>query len=109
MATTLNLRFQDAGLDGTSGAIQKARLRTSFFLFDGGKMYLSSMKRNCLFSLMLIAGAALAAAPVRAHEPAKHHEKWPQASLQAEAAAEVSQDTVRITLATELSDVSQAA
>jgi len=72
-------------------------------------MYLSSMKRNCLFSLMLIAGAALAAAPVRAHEPAKHHEKWPQASLQAEAAAEVSQDTVRITLATELSDVSQAA
>jgi predicted secreted protein len=74
-------------------------------------MYLSSMKRNCLFALALSAslGAALAAAPARAHEPARHHDKWPQASLQAEAAAEVSQDTVRITLATEISDASQAA
>src|SRR3546814_20499003 len=36
-------------------------------------------------------------------------EKWPQAQLQAEASAEIAQDTVKITLASEISDASQTA
>lgn len=39
---------------------------------------------------------------------AAQNEKWPQASLNAQASAPISQDTVKITLATEISDVSQA-
>ena len=37
------------------------------------------------------------------------HNKWPQANLQAEASTEIAHDTVRITLASEVSDVSQTA
>src|SRR3546814_7883360 len=46
-----------------------------------------------------------------AHESGKgqHREKWPQAQLQAEASAEIAQDTVKITLASEISDASQTA
>ncbi|HUH58746.1 MAG TPA: SIMPL domain-containing protein [Candidimonas sp.] len=42
-------------------------------------------------------------------ETASAQEKWPQASLRAEASAQIAQDTVNITLATEVSGVSQAA
>lgn len=46
-------------------------------------------------------------APALAHDHA--HQKWPQASLNAEASKQVQQDTVTITLVKELSDPSQAA
>lgn len=50
----------------------------------------------------------------RGHNPGgphggSHHAKWPQATLQAQAQAEVPQDMVRIVLATQLSDSSQQA
>ncbi|NYT58333.1 SIMPL domain-containing protein [Alcaligenaceae bacterium] len=59
-------------------------------------------------------GAGFAALPAVAQQPERighHHaqQKWPQAQLQAEANAEIVQDTVKITLATELSDTTQAA
>lgn len=67
------------------------------------------------FRRTLIAGAGLSAAMVMAAPAAAqsssdyhgHHEKWPQASLNAEASRSVPQDTVEITLAAELSDPSQ--
>lgn len=42
-----------------------------------------------------------------AHKTRQHKNKWPQATLQAQANAEVDHDTVRITLAVEISDASQ--
>ena len=61
--------------------------------------------------LGMAAGIALAlSAPVHAHEGHEHSSnKWPQASLSAEASKEVSQDTVSITLVKEVADPSQAA
>lgn len=44
-----------------------------------------------------------------ARPPLPKAEQWPQASLRAEAVTEVSQDTVRITLAHEVSNASQSA
>ncbi len=79
-------------------------------------MYLSRQKSNWLLALALSTGAATLALPAHAHDAApsgrghaEHHQKWPQASLQAEAVADIQQDTVRITLAAEVSDASQTA
>lgn len=75
-------------------------------------MYLSTQNRKWLLGIALCLGASVLAAPVSAQEDednAVKGGKWPQASLRAEAAAEVPHDTVKITLATEISDVSQAA
>ena len=78
-------------------------------------MYLSRQKSNWVLGLALATCSAALALPAYAHEGgsgqqrAERHQKWPQASLQAEAVAEISQDTVRITLATEVSDATQSA
>lgn len=58
---------------------------------------------------ILAVSAMLVAAPAGA-EPGGHgaKDKWPQASLQAQAVREVAQDAVRITLATEVSAETQA-
>lgn len=116
-ATTLNLRFRDAGLDGTGGAIIQSSSYGRAFPFMGSRMHLSVQKRKRL--LAAIMGAAALAASYSAaaqvppgtdsHKRFAHHEIWPQASLQAEAAAELAHDTVRITLASEVSESSQAA
>ncbi len=58
-----------------------------------------------LSSLLLCAGI-LALVPAQAHGP-RASETSPRASLQAQAVAEVAQDTVRITLAAELADASR--
>ncbi|NYT37753.1 DUF541 domain-containing protein [Allopusillimonas soli] len=71
-------------------------------------MFLSRRKCNWLLAMFLCAGAAMQ--PALAHDAHEHQKnKWPQAALQAQAVAEVAQDTVTITLATEISDASQAA
>lgn len=77
-------------------------------------MYLSKQKRNCVLAVALGLGVGFAALPVAAQQSERigHHHaqpKWPQAQLQAEANAEIAQDTVKITLATELSDTTQTA
>src|SRR3546814_7895243 len=77
-------------------------------------MYLSKQKRNCMLVLALSLGAGFATLPATAqqHQQSEHHhakQKWPQATLQAEANAEIAQDTVKITLAAELSDTTQTA
>lgn len=84
-------------------------------------MYLSRYKCNALLAAVLALSLAAVIGPVKAQQeagasgsqdrstPRDHHKKWPQAALQAEAVSEIAQDTVRITLATEVSDVSQAA
>ena len=61
-----------------------------------------------------VLGFAIAlGAPASAHNVAEHSistsQKWPQASLNAEASASVLQDTVKVTLATELSAATQNA
>lgn len=117
MATTLNLRFRDAGLDGTGGAIKLSSSSGRAFLFWGGRMHLSVQKRKRLLASALGAAAlaaslcAVAQAAPRADGPRHpaYREAWPQASLQAEAAAEIPHDTVRITLASEVSESTQAA
>lgn len=86
-------------------------------------MYLPARKRKwilaTIFSVSCAFGAAPGLAQVDPGQAGPAHafnegrpspsEKWPQATLSAEAAAEVAQDTVKITLATEVSGASQAA
>ncbi|TKR57049.1 DUF541 domain-containing protein [Allopusillimonas ginsengisoli] len=84
-------------------------------------MYPSRTKCNAVLSAILVISVWAVAAPAQAQQNAtasgpqetssRHarHHKWPQATLQAEAVSEVAHDTVRITLATEVSDASQAA
>lgn len=73
-------------------------------------MTLSARYRKSLLAVALVAAAGSLALPVSAHDKSEHKKsQWPQATLQAQASAEVQQDTVRITLAAELSDASQAA
>jgi predicted secreted protein len=74
-------------------------------------MFLSKQNSKWLLALVVCAASASFTAPVFAHDAAArpHAEKWPQAQLQAEAVTEVAQDTVTITLATEISQASQAA
>jgi predicted secreted protein len=79
-------------------------------------MHLSVQKRRRLLALTIGAAGIAASLGVAAQVPTGaedrgHHERrsaWPQANLQAEAAAEIPQDTVRITLASEVSDSTQA-
>src|SRR5690606_8513733 len=79
-------------------------------------MHLSVQKRKRLLALTIGAAGIAASLGVAAQVPTGaedcgHHERrsaWPQANLQAEAAAEIPQDTVRITLASEVSDSTQA-
>ena len=62
--------------------------------------------------LSVVVGLFLASLPIgssMATEAALKQEKYPYASLQAEAVAEVAHDMVRITLAAEVSDAEQAA
>lgn len=72
-------------------------------------MGFSSFKRTVIAGAAFC-GALAMTAPVAAQtSPDTHgHEKWPQASLSAEASRTVPQDTVEITLAAELSDPSQS-
>jgi len=74
-------------------------------------MYLSRQNGKRLLALSFFA-AAVALAPL-AHSKEEgrraRHENWPQATLQAQASAQVAHDTVRITLASEVSDASQTA
>ncbi|RTZ40067.1 DUF541 domain-containing protein [Candidimonas sp. SYP-B2681] len=74
-------------------------------------MNFSQQQRKWFSALVLCVGSAMAL-PAMA-QPLDSTEvrggKWPQASLQAEAGAEISQDTVKITLASEMSDTSQTA
>ena len=77
--------------------------------------------RKGLYGLTLSVASILAYSPAVAdsasHSPdhgdaaytAKYKNKWPQATLQAQARAEVDHDTVRIVLAAEISDASQDA
>src|SRR3546814_12335894 len=70
-------------------------------------MYLSNQKRNCMLVLALSLGAGFATLPATAqqHQQSEHHsatQKWPQATLQAEANAEIAQATIKITLAAHL-------
>ncbi|AEC22227.1 hypothetical protein PT7_3687 [Pusillimonas sp. T7-7] len=65
-----------------------------------------------VLALSLGAGFATLPATAQQHQQSEHHhakQKWPQATLQAEANAEIAQDTVKITLAAELSDTTQTA
>src|SRR3546814_780437 len=74
-------------------------------------MYLSRQNGKWVLALALCVATACLGTSVSAHESGKgqHREKWPQAQLQAEASAEIAQDTVKITLASEISDASQTA
>jgi predicted secreted protein len=75
-------------------------------------MYFSEQKRKWLSGLAICVGVNALALPSLAQgiESAERQGgKWPQASLQAEAGSEIAQDTVKITLASEVSDKSQAA
>ncbi len=81
-------------------------------LLWGGEMYLSKQKCKWLLGVALCLGASTLVLPASARqgqENAFKDGKWPQASLRAEASAEIAQDTVKITLASEISDASQAA
>lgn len=79
-------------------------------------------QRKVLVCLVVAAAAAIAGGPAVAQsasglqghdtvhgESYKHTPRWPQATLQAQARAEVAHDTVQITLATEIADASQEA
>ncbi len=82
-------------------------------------------QRNVLACLVVAVAAATAGGPVAAQsasrsqghdmvhgdhgESYKHRPRWPQATLQAQARAEVAHDTVQLTLATEIADASQEA
>src|SRR3546814_12659500 len=74
-------------------------------------MYLSRQNGKWVLALALCVATACLGTSVSAHESGKgqHREKWPQAQLQAEASAEIAQDTVKITLASEISDAPQNA
>lgn len=75
-------------------------------------MYLSKNIRKHVSGLLLCAGAGALALPALADtsmDRASKNQKWPQATLQAEASAEVAHDTVQITLASEVSNSSQTA
>jgi predicted secreted protein len=75
-------------------------------------VYLLRQKRKLMLALALCAGACALALPAVAQsgpETPSAQEQWPQASLRAEASAQIAQDTVKITLATELNGASQAA
>lgn len=72
-------------------------------------MYRDLRKRKWLLGMTIC--AALAAPALAADgqgSSSERHSRWPQATLQAEAAQEIAQDTVRITLATEVTGASQA-
>lgn len=113
MATTLNPRFRDAGLDGNGGAFLEEPVRKNgLLLYTGVKMFLSMQKRKRLIGGVLAMAAVSLAPAASAHDGKPGHmwrQQWPQATLQAEASAVVSQDTVRITLASELTGASQTA
>lgn len=72
-------------------------------------MFLSMQKRKWLLGSVLMVAAGSLASTAFAHDDHEHkaHQSWPQATLQAQASAVVSQDTVRITLASELTGASQ--
>lgn len=74
-------------------------------------MALSAQKRKWLFGALVGVGASLLILTASAEErggdqPAM--QSWPQLTLSAQASAEVAQDTVKITLASELVGASQA-
>jgi len=75
-------------------------------------MYRYGPKRKWVLGALLAAAQACIVLPAGAadlHGDAhSRHERWPQASLSAEASAQVAQDTVTITLAAELDGASQA-
>src|SRR3546814_17915732 len=101
-------------VDDTGGFTILKRGSVPAFPLWVADMYLSKQKRNCMLVLALRLGAGVATLPATAqqHQQSEHHhakQKWPQATLQAEANAEIAQDTVKITLAAELSDTTQTA
>src|SRR5690625_3755115 len=83
--------------------------------------FFSVVKFKRFSSLVVMVAAAVLSGPVASqpHGPShhhggygpssKHHGKWPQATLQAQARTEVAHDTVNIVLAAEISDDTQEA
>ncbi|TAL89529.1 MAG: DUF541 domain-containing protein [Candidimonas sp.] len=73
-------------------------------------MYLSEQKRKWLSVAVFVAAANLLVLPAQAQCVAAQTagQSWPQASLGSEVSAQVLQDTVKITLASELDGASQA-
>jgi predicted secreted protein len=93
-------------------------LKSSFpdglFLFWEHSMVLSTHTRKWMLGLgaCMLASSLSLAAQGGAPQDADHkhrQEKWPQATLRAEASEEVARDTVKITLAAEISDATQVA
>ena len=88
----MNPRFQDAGLDGTGGAIFSKLVFGRAFLLWGGKMYLIQQKRKWLLGIAVVHRRQMLGLPDSAQQglPTRKPErqKWPQASLNAEASAE---------------------
>ncbi|MEO6985970.1 MAG: SIMPL domain-containing protein [Paralcaligenes sp.] len=72
-------------------------------------MYVFERKCKRLSAVALVAVAGLLVLPVQAQTvaPQPAEQSWPQASLGAEVSAQVQQDTVKITLASELDGTSQ--
>ncbi|PLC52354.1 hypothetical protein CR155_19105 [Pollutimonas nitritireducens] len=74
-------------------------------------MYRSRQNWKWLCGLALCVSASTTTLPVLAQQEGEETKggKWPQASLRAEASEQIAQDTVRITLASEVSDTTQSA
>ncbi|OWT54260.1 SIMPL domain-containing protein [Candidimonas nitroreducens] len=75
-------------------------------------MYRYGSRRTWVLGVLLAAAQACVVLPAGAADAqgqaSSRHEHWPQASLRAEASAQVAQDTVTITLAAELDGASQS-
>lgn len=69
----------------------------------------SMLRRSRLIPAVLLAAALGFGQSAAAERPGSSGETYPYATLRAEAATEVARDTVRVTLAAEVSDTSQAA
>jgi len=75
-------------------------------------MYLSTQKRKWLLAAAFAMAAGSMTTCAAAHDaadPRARAHQWPQANLQAQASTVISQDMVRITLASELTGTSQTA
>lgn len=76
------------------------------YLFQADSKWLSGIAAMALVAAFSVPVQAVAAGADAESTTAKES-KWPQATLNAEASATVAQDTVKITLATELTETSQ--
>ena len=99
-------------LTAQAGHFLKSSSSDGLFLLEVTTMKVHARRPGWLGAAVLGCAIALGA-PASAHNVAEHStstsQKWPQASLNAEASASVLQDTVKVTLATELSAATQSA